>query len=135
LSYGTGSMVMARPKEDSGLFMAYAIFAPQNAAKVEAGIKEEIAKLVKDGVTEAELAEAKKGWLQGQGVSRAQDNELAGQLTGLTFEERDMQFQGDLEKKVAALSVQQITEALRRHLKPELLSFYQAGDFKKAAAQ
>ena len=110
-----------------------AIYAPQNGPKVEAGIKEEIAKLVKDGVTEAELAEAKKGWLQSQTVSRAQDNELAGLLTGLTFEDRDVQFQGELEKKVTALSVQQIGEALRRHLKPEMLSFYQAGDFKKAA--
>jgi zinc protease len=135
LSYNTGSMLMARPKEESGLFMAYAIYAPQNGAKVEAGIKDEIVKLVKEGVTEAELAEAKKGWLQGQSVSRAQDNELAGLLTGLTFEDRDVQFQGELEKKVAALSVQQIGEALRRHLKPEMLSFYQAGDFKKGAAQ
>jgi zinc protease len=132
LSYGTGSMLMARPKEESGMFMAMAIFAPQNLPKVEAAMKEEFARLVKDGVTETELAEAKKGWLQSQTVSRAQDNELAGQLTGLAFEDRDVQFQGDLEKKVSALSVQQITEALRRHFNPEQLSFYQAGDFKKA---
>jgi zinc protease len=132
LSYGTGSMMMARPKEDSGIFMAMAIFAPQNVIKVESAMKEEVARLLKDGVTETELSEAKKGWLQGQNVSRAQDNELAGQLTGLAFEDRDIQFQAELEKKVSALSVQQITEALRRHVDPEQMSIYRAGDFKKA---
>jgi zinc protease len=132
LSYGTGSMLMARPKEDSGIFMAMAIFAPQNATKVETAMREEIARLLKDGVSESELAEAKKGWLQSQSVSRAQDNELASQLTGLTFEDRDMQFQGELEKRVSALSVQQITEALRRHVSTDQLSFFRAGDFVKA---
>lgn len=132
LSYGTGSMIMGRPKEESGMFMAMAIFAPQNVIKVEAAMKEEIASLLKDGITDVELEEAKKGWLQSQSVSRAQDNELSNQLVGLAFEDRDIRFQADLEKKVAALSNQQITEALRRHLVPDQLSFYQAGDFKKA---
>jgi zinc protease len=78
------------------------------------------------GVTEAELAEAKKGWLQGQNVSRARDNELAGQLTGFAFEDRDVNFQAELEKKVSALSAQQIVDALRKHLNPERMSFYRA---------
>jgi zinc protease len=132
LSYGTFSMLMARPREESGVFMAMAIFAPQNAIKVETAMREELARLLKDGVPEAELGEAKKGWLQGQNVSRAQDNELAGQLIGLAFEDRDIQFQAELEKKVTALSGQQIAEALRKHLNPERMSFYRAGDFKKA---
>jgi zinc protease len=132
LSYGTGSMLMARPKEESGIFMAMAIFAPQNLPKVEAAIKEEIARLLKDGITETELGEATKGWVQSQTVSRAQDNELANQLTGLAFEDRDIQFQADIEKRVTALTAPQITEALRRHLNPDMLSIYQAGDFKKA---
>lgn len=132
LSYGTGSNLMGRPREESGVFMAMAIFAPQNVTKVEAALKEEIARLLKDGVTEAELTEAKKGWLQSQSVSRAQDNELASLLTSLAFEDRDIQFQKDLESKVSALSPQQVNEALRRHVDPEQLSIYKAGDFKKA---
>jgi zinc protease len=135
LSYGTGSMLMGRPKQDSGVFMAMAIFAPQNVIKVETALKEEVAGLLKDGVTEAELAEAKKGWLQGQTVSRAQDNELANLLTGLAFENRDLQFQADLEKKVSVLTAQQIVEAMRRHVHPEQLSIFKAGDFAKAGVK
>jgi zinc protease len=115
--------------------MAMAIFAPQNVIKVETALKEEVAGLLKDGVTEAELAEAKKGWLQGQTVSRAQDNELANLLTGLAFENRDLQFQADLEKKVSVLTAQQIVEAMRRHVHPEQLSIFKAGDFAKAGVK
>jgi zinc protease len=132
LSYGTGSMLSGRPKEESGTFMAMAIFAPQNVSKVETAIKEEISRLLKDGVTAAELDEARKGWLQSQTVSRAQDNELAGLLSGLAFEDRDIQFQASLERRVAALTPQEVVEALRRHVDPEQLSIYKAGDFKKA---
>jgi zinc protease len=132
LSYGTGSQLMARAKEESGLFMGMAIFAPQNVTKVENAIKEEIAKILKDGVTAEEVAEAKKGWLQAQTVSRANDNELTGLLGNLTFEDREIAFQAALEQKVMALTPQQIAEALRRHLDPSQLSIYKAGDFAKA---
>jgi zinc protease len=134
LSYGVGSMFLGRPKEESGAFMAMAIFAPQNSTKVQTAMKEEIARLLKDGVADAELADAKKGWLQSQEVSRAQDNELAGLLTGLAFEDRDMEFQADLEKRIAALTPTEIAAALRRHIDPDQLSVYQAGDFAKANA-
>lgn len=132
LSYGTGSMMMGRPKEESGMFMAMAIFAPQNVNKVEAAMKEEIEKLLKDGVTEEELKQAKSGFLQGRKVSRAQDNELAGVLVDNAFEGRTLAFQGEMEKKVAALTPQQVVEALRRHLDASQISIFKAGDFKKA---
>jgi zinc protease len=132
LSYGTGSMFSAQAKEESGTFMAQAIFAPQNVQKVETAMKEEIARLIKDGVTDAELAEAKKGWLLSRNVSRANDSELIGLLSGFAFEDRTIEFQGSIEQKINALTNQQIVAALRRHLDPAQFVIYKAGDFKKA---
>lgn len=132
LSYGVGSGINVSAKENSGVFMANAIFAPQNVTKVETAMKEEIARLIKDGVTDTELAEAKKGWLQSRNVSRSQDGELSGQLTGLVFEDRDIGFQGNLEKKVSNLTKEQVMEAMRRHIDPAQLVVFKAGDFKKA---
>ena len=40
LSYGVGSQVQASPLDQSGSFVTFAIFAPQNVAKVETGFKE-----------------------------------------------------------------------------------------------
>ena len=130
LSYGVGSTLFGRAEDDSGSFMAQAIFAPQNAEKVEAALKEEIARMVKEGPSEAELAEAKKGYLQGRTVSRAQDPELAAAMSANAFEDRTMAFQAELEQKIAALTPRQIAEALQRHLDPSQVSFVKAGDFK-----
>ena len=58
-------------------FIAMAIAAPQNIAKVEAVFKEELAKALKDGFTEQEIAEAKKGWLQERTLTRSEDRALA----------------------------------------------------------
>ena len=132
LSYGVGAGINVSAKENSGMFVANAIFAPQNVNKVETAMKEEIARMLKDGVTDTELADAKKGWLQSRNVSRSQDAELTGQLTALAFEDRDISFQGDLEKKVASLTKEQVVESMRKHIDPAQLVVYKAGDFKKA---
>jgi len=132
LSYGVGSNFSAPAKEDGAIFMGFAIFAPQNVNKVETAMKEEIARAVKDGFSDAEIAEAKKGWLQRQTVSRAQEGELANLLSADAYENRTVAFQGELEKKIAELTPQQVGDAFRRHMDASQISMFKAGDFKKA---
>jgi zinc protease len=43
-----------------------------------------------------------------------------------------MQWDEQLEAKVAALTPQQVNEALKRHLDPASISIVKGGDFKKA---
>ncbi len=130
LSYGVGSGLQGRPTEKNQTFMSYAICAPQNVPKVEAAFKEEIARALKDGFTDDEVQAAKKGWLQGQQVSRSQDPELVRKLTTQRYYNRTMAFDAQLEKKVQDLTPAQIVAALRRHLKVEDISIFKAGDFK-----
>jgi zinc protease len=132
LSYGVGSQFMGRVKDESGLFSAMAIYAPQNVNKVESAIRDELARLLKDGFTAEEVAEAKKGWLQSRVVSRSQDRELVGVLSSFAYDDRRMSRQADLEKMVIALTPGQIVEAMRRHLDLSRLSVYKAGDYDKA---
>ena len=132
LSYGVGSQFMAAPKDEAGRFGLMAIAAPQNVPKVEAAFREEIAKALKEGFTEQEIAEARKGWLQNRNVSRANDDELAGTLSSMLYLDRSMDYQEKLENAVSGLTNEQIMAALRRHLDPAQLSFMKAGDFKKA---
>lgn len=133
LSYGVGSQLQAGALDKVGMFLTYAIYAPQNRDKLEAAFKDEIAKMLKDGFTAEELAAAKKGWLQSRQVSRAQDNELAGRLRGYTFLNRTLAWDADLEKKVEALTPEQVLTALRKHIDPAKISIIKAGDFAKAA--
>ncbi|KQV44933.1 MULTISPECIES: pitrilysin family protein [unclassified Duganella] len=134
LSYGVGSQLSVPSRDPAGLWLAFAISAPQNTAKVEAALREELSKALKDGFTDAELADAKKAWLQSQQVGRTGDASLAGRLASYLSFERTMAFEKDLEAKVSALTVAQVNEALRAHLKPEAVSVIKAGDFAKAAA-
>ncbi|HEY0491109.1 MAG TPA: pitrilysin family protein [Telluria sp.] len=132
LSYGVGSQLTIPARDPAGVWLAYAISAPQNTAKVEAALREEIDLAIKDGFTAAELAEAKKGWKQGEEVYRTEDGPLAGRLASYLTMDRTMAFDKDLEAKVAALTVAQVNEALRSNLKPGTVSIVSAGDFSKS---
>jgi zinc protease len=133
LSYGISSNLSAA-KEKNGAFAVVAISAPQNVTKVEAAMKEELRKALDDGFTAEEIAAAKSGWLQSQQVGRSGDGPLAGTLAARDFDEFTMAWDADLEKKVGALTPQQIQQVLRRNLDVASMSIVKAGDFKKAAA-
>ena len=129
LSYGIGSQMQANSLDRDGQFMVYAIYAPQNAAKLEAAIKEEIERMLKDGFTDSELKEAKSGYLQGQQVTRAQDGTLANRLANYRYLNRTISWDSGLEEKIGALTPAAILEAMRRHIDPAKLSVFKAGDF------
>jgi zinc protease len=131
LSYGVGSMFSADAKDKAGRIMMFAICNPLNMEKVEKAIAEELDKLLGDGISEAELGEAKKAWLAGRQRQRADDAALAGQLEAGLFLDRTFAWHAELEKKVAALKLDDVNAALRRHFQPKKLVIAEAGDFKK----
>jgi zinc protease len=135
LSYGVGSQLQASSLDKNGNILIFAIYAPQNAAKLEAAIKEEVARALREGFTDDEVKAAKAGWLQSQQVTRAQDGSLAGRLNTLNFVGRTVTWDGDFEKRVAALTPADIRAAMTKHVDPERISFVKAGDFAKAAQQ
>jgi zinc protease len=132
LSYGVGSGFSAPPKDDRAMFSVNAISNPQNAPKVEASIKDELTQTLKDGFKEDEVTAAKKSWLEQQMVGRSQDAQL---LTILMQRERfgrTLQWDEQLEAKIASLTPQQVSEAFRRHVEAAGITYVKAGDFKKA---
>jgi zinc protease len=133
LSYQVGSGLNVSPLDSNGQFTAFAIYAPQNAAKLEAAFKEEIERMLKEGFTAEEVEAAKKGYLQSRQVARAQDRELASRLSAMTYYGRTLAWDIDMEKKIAALTPEQINGAMRRHIDLAKLSIFKAGDFAKAA--
>ncbi len=132
LSYGVGSRFNASSLDESGQFSANAIYAPENAEKLEAAFKDELAKLLKDGFTAEEIEAAKKGWLQQQQLSRAQDRELSGRINNYLFLNRTIAWDAALESKIQSLTVEQINSAMRKYLTPENITIIKAGDFAKA---
>ncbi|HEY8459448.1 MAG TPA: pitrilysin family protein [Blastocatellia bacterium] len=133
LSYGVGSSFSAGALDKTGSFRANAIYAPQNAAKLEAAFKEELARALKDGFTAEEVEKAKSGWLDSRKVSRGQDNELVGALANGLYLNRTLAWDAEMEKKIQALTPEQILAAMRKHIDPAKITIIKAGDFAKAA--
>jgi zinc protease len=134
LSYGVGSGIQISSLDEWGRFTANAIYAPQNVDKLEAAFKEEIARMLKDGFTAEEVEAAKSGYLQSREVSRAQDNELASRLNSYLFLGRTLKWDADLDAKLRALTPEQISAAMRRHIDPAKITIIKSGDFAKNAA-
>jgi zinc protease len=132
LSYGVGSQFAASPLDKSGALLAYAIYAPQNAAKLEKAFREEIDRVLKDGYTAQEVAEGKSGYLQSRQVSRAQDGSLARTLAQDLYLKRTLSWDEVVEKKIAALTPEEIVAAMRRHVDLSKFTMVKAGDFDKS---
>lgn len=131
LSYGAGSFLNLSAEDQRAALGAYAICAPQNLDKVEIGFKEEIARLLKDGFTEEEVASAKSGLLQGRKVSRSQDRELAAKLNKNLRLDRNMQFSKKYEQAIEKLTVEDINKVMRRYVSVDAFTIIKAGDMSK----
>ena len=131
LSYGAGAFINASSYDDKATFIAYAICAPENLAKVEVGFKEEFEKVIKDGFTQKELDDAVKGMLQNRRIDRAKDNRLVGTLAGNLDLERSMQWDKEFEQSLKSLTLDDINEAFREHLSLDKISIVKAGDEAK----
>ena len=130
LSYGVGSELSVGSEDRAGGWTAYAIAAPQNVAKVEVAFKEELARALRDGFTEAEVNNAKSGILQTRAQTRAQDSALASAWVGNMYLNRTFQWSKQFEEKLKALRPAEVNAALRKYVDPNKLTTVKAGDFK-----
>jgi zinc protease len=134
LSYSVGSSLSADSFFQRGAFGAFAIYAPQNRARVEAALDEEIRKALAEGFTAPELEAGKKGLLQSRQLARSNDASVASRLVSYLVLGRTFAWDEELERRIAALTPQAVAEAMRRHIDPARLSMVKAGDFASLAA-
>ena len=130
LSYSVYSGISWNPFEPNSNWFAGAIFAPQNRAKVEAGLREELARALKEGFGAKELDEGRSGLLAFRRLSRAQDDVLAGALVNNLYLGRTFAVSARVDAALAALTLAQVNDALRKYLKPDTIDMVFAGDFK-----
>src|ERR1700674_4903040 len=131
LSYTVGLQLTAPSLDDSGSLSGYAIYAPQNRDKLQAAFKEELARALKEGFTNDEVAAAKNGFLQSRKLARAQDGSVTAALASNLFIDRTFLWAADFDKQVAGLSPQALLDAMRRHIDLAKLSVVKTGDFTR----
>jgi zinc protease len=131
LSYGVNSSFSAAALDQRAHFTVTAICNPRNIDKVAQAAREEIERLIRDGVSDAELTSAKAGYLQQLKVMRTNDAALAGMLNTLLFNHRTFAYYSELEAKIESLTPEQVSEAFRTHIDPQKLVIISAGDFAR----
>ena len=128
LSYGVSSGLTVSSWDQRAALSITAISNPKNVPRVEVAVREELQRLLHDGVTPEELAKAKEGYLQARKIGRADDQSLAGLLTRLRDLDRTAAFEGDLDRNIQSLTPEQVSKALRKNINPNALYGVTAGD-------
>ncbi|AMP09188.1 putative zinc protease [Collimonas arenae] len=134
LSYGIGSSLDISAISRAARFSIQAISAPQNLNKVDQAVKEELARVIKDGFSADELARAKSGILQENQSSRSQDSALSAGWARLLDLDRTFAWSKQIEDKISALTLNQVNEAFRKRIDPSQLSVVIVRDEAKAKA-
>jgi zinc protease len=112
------------------LWFGGAIFAPSNGGKVEQAYREVVARALKEGFSDQEVAAAKGSLLNFRRLARAQDDRLAQALQRNLDLDRTFAFAQRVDTALGSLTSGPVSQALRAHLKPDLMAFILAGDFK-----
>ncbi len=131
LSYAVGSQFNADDQDERGMFMMFAISAPENSDQVVSTIQEEVQRMLDSGVTGEELDAAKSSYLESRQGRRADDRQLASTLKNQLQVDRTMEFEKRREDRYRALTKEQVDKAMRRIVDPRRLTIITAGDFAK----
>ena len=131
LSYGVDAWLSPSHFELNTPLMIDAIFAPENREKLAKAVAEELARALRDGLTEAEVAEAKGGLLKLRQLQRTQDLSLAGALVEQAYLGRTFEYAGKIDAAIAAVTLADANAALRKYVHPEAFAFVYAGTFGK----
>jgi zinc protease len=134
-SYSVSSSLSVSTRDPYTSFSLSADFNPDVLAKVESAMNEELAKVVKDGFTAAELKDGIKGYLEEMKVSFSRDSGVASRLRSGLELGRTFAYYADLQKKIEALTLDDVNGAVRRRIVIDRLVLIRAGDFSKKAKE
>lgn len=131
MSYGAGSFMDARYKEEQGSWGLYAIFNPLVKNRLDSALHDELSKAVSKGFTQDELNRSVKSLMEYRKTILGVDNYLAYQLIDYMEDGRDLSDFTELESKIKALNLNQVNAALKKYFDESKLVLVYAGDFQK----
>jgi zinc protease len=131
LSYGANSSFTASSRDPVASFTVNVTTNPENIEKVDKAVIEELAKFIADGPSLEELTDAKQAFLESQKLGRNSDSGIAGQIVTNLQLGRSFAYSAEREKRIAALSPEDVRTAFKKYIDPKKLVIIRAGDFKK----
>ncbi|NMP17276.1 pitrilysin family protein [Thalassotalea sp. Y01] len=134
-SYSVGAGLQANMLDQTGIFYAVAISAPENMEAVIAAFNEEVQKVVADGFTDEELERAVKGFISNRTRSWASDAAIAGVINNASKAKVDLAFYDEQIAQVNALSKEDVQQAFIKYIGKLDYNVFTAGDFAKVKQQ
>ena len=131
-SYTVRSNLQVKSLDRSAGLSIFANCAPANAPKCADAAREEIARLLKEGITAKELEDAKNSVAQQLRVTLSSDDAVTGMLVRQMVVGRTMKFIEDRSAEIQSLTVEQVNAALRKYVSPDKQVLIKAGDFGKS---
>jgi zinc protease len=122
LSYEVRSGLSASSFEPAAAWTIYAITAPQNTLRLRQAVQDELARALRDGFTSQEVQEGIASVLNYRKLARAQDGVIANTWANYMQLDRSFKWWEGMDRKLAALTADQVNAALRATLKPNLFS-------------
>jgi len=133
LSYGAGSSLIVHTHDRASAWQIGGLVAPQNSARFEQAVREEIDRMLKDGFTQKEIDDARNGLLQERLVTRSEDAAVAAGWVAYLDAGRTFAFSKQFEDRIRTLTPDDVIAAARRNIDPARLTVVIAGDAKKGA--
>ena len=125
LTYGIGSYLV--DKDHADLWLGQVQSANNRIAEAIEVTKQQWAEAAENGVTEEELAAAKK-YLTGAYPLRFDGNgPIANIITGMQIQGMPIDYPATRNDKVNAVTLEQVNDVARRYLKPDDLRFVVVG--------
>ena len=131
LSYSVGSRFSAPAEGDAAVFSASAIANPMNISSVEFSFRDELSRTLRDGFAAEELATAKQALLDDRRGSRSSDTGVLNLIAARERWGRTLAWDETLDRRLAALTVDDVNTAFRRHVDAESVSVVKGGDFRE----
>ena len=116
LAYSAGVNLAGNHFEPRSRVSIQASAASDKADAALSSLKDELARALKDGFSELEVERAKAAWLQERKTSLRQEKSFASTLAEGLYTGLDYTWLAQYDEKIARLSAQEVTLALRKYL-------------------
>jgi zinc protease len=130
LSYGVGAQLYSGYFDDRAELRIQGSFAPENRDRMLAAVREELARALHEGFTEAELLRARTSLLEQRRRTRAQDEVLASELLWHFEVDKTFAEMSDNDARMQAVTLPQLADTLRRYIDPQAFVIGVAGSFE-----
>ncbi len=131
ISYGAGSYLSVSKDNDDAQWGVYAFFNPSAVNRVDTALQDEIIKAVTLGFTADELKQSIISWKNERKTSLGYDGVILSLINESMKTNIPIDSFDELEKKVNALTVDQVNATLKKYIDTKKMCYVFAGDFDK----